>query len=54
MIDLETIRINLPGPVTSFAFEKPYDGPTLKSFNPAASEVSRTGIAPFFIALLSI
>ncbi|KEF59819.1 uncharacterized protein A1O9_04667 [Exophiala aquamarina CBS 119918] len=54
MIDLDTVRINLPCPESSFAFEEQYDGPSLKSFNPATSEVSRTGIAPFFIAFLSL
>lgn len=54
MIDLQTVRINLPCPESSFTFEEPYDGTSLKTFDPATTEVSRTGIAPFFIALLSL
>lgn len=54
MIDLYTVRLNLPSPSNTFVFDEPYQGPNLNSFSPSIAQVSHTGITPFFLVLVSL
>ena len=54
MIDLYTVRLNLPSPQNAFVFDEHYQGFDLTSFSPPTAQVSHTGITPFFLLLVSL
>lgn len=53
MVDSDCVRLNLPCPENLFTFDEPFEGPKMQTLT-FQSEVSRLGLAPFFIAALDL
>lgn len=53
MLDSDCVRLNLPGPEILFTFDEPFEGPKMQTLT-FQTEVSRLGLAPYFIAVLNL
>jgi hypothetical protein len=54
MIDLDSIRLNLPCPENTFAFDQTCSVPPLEALTLPTNEVHRLGLAPYFLAILNL
>lgn len=53
MIDINCVRLNLPCPEALFTFDEPFEAPKIRTLI-FQYEVSRLGLAPYFIAALDL
>jgi Fungal specific transcription factor domain len=54
MIDIRSVRVQLPCPETNFAFEQPYIGPGFDEILLSASQAPNLGVLPFLVATVRL